>query len=203
MKLKVDSKTELKYFTYKHIKSWNPCYDPIKFIPIDWKGTAVDILNIDKIPFEDRLWCVLRNELVSDKVMRLFAVWSYRQTLKFIKNPDPRSIKAANVAENFALGRCTKKELFAARSDAESAWSADESTISTGRFVAMSAAWSVDESARSAARSAARFAVCSATWSADESTMSTARFASMSAQKKKLIEMIKIEGKVNRKKLKK
>lgn len=117
----------MKEFTIADIRSWEtPCYDPNKYIPEDWKGTAIDILKLDRIPFEDRLWCVLRTGLVSERTMRLFAVWSYRQTLKFIENPDPRSIEAANVVERFAEGKASAEELSAARS---AAWSAQRDKL--------------------------------------------------------------------------
>ena len=49
MKLKIGKKSGLKYFGYEDIKSWNPCYDPIKHISKDWRGTAIDILKNNKI----------------------------------------------------------------------------------------------------------------------------------------------------------
>jgi hypothetical protein len=218
MKLKHGKKTGLKYFTYSDIKSWRPCYDPSKYISTDFKGTAIKILNMDNIPFEDRLWCVLRSDIISEKVMRLFAVWSYRETLKFIKNPDPRSIKCANVAERYALGLATEEGLAAAysaaysaaESAAESAYSASDSAVESAESAAYSASRSAEYSAYSAAESASRSAaesavesaesatwsavysaVESATWSAAESAYSDARLK----QKDKLIEMILIEAK--------
>ena len=128
MKLKIGKKSGLKYFDINDIRSWNPCYNPKKHLSEDFRGTVVTILKNENIPFEDRLWVVLRNDLISDRVMRLFAVWSYRQTLKFVKNQDKRSINAANIAEKYANGKLTKKELKAAE---RAAWSvvcsADES----------------------------------------------------------------------------
>jgi hypothetical protein len=34
--------------TYKDIAEKNPCYPPSKYIPEDWSGTLVDILDIKK-----------------------------------------------------------------------------------------------------------------------------------------------------------
>lgn len=184
MKLKTGKKSGLKYFDYEDIQSWNPCYDSSKFISKSWRGTAIDILNLDNVPFQDRLWCVLRTELVSDRVMRLFAVWSYRQTLKFLPNQDDRSINAANVAERYANGEATQEELSAAESAASSAANAASSA-------AYSAAWSAANSAANAAYSAA----WSSAWSAANAASSAAESAAWSAQKDKLIEMIKAEGK--------
>jgi hypothetical protein len=192
MKLKHGKKTGLKYFNINDIRSWKPCYDPRKYLNENFRGNAITILQDERVPFVDRLWVVLRNEIVSDKVMRLFAVWSYRQTLTFIKNPDPRSLKAAEVAEKFAKGQATTQELESAESAAWSAaWSVAESAAWSA---AWSAARSAARSAESAAQSAARSAE-SAAWSAAWSAWSAAESAARSAQRDKLIEMILIESK--------
>ena len=115
----------MKTLTYKLICSWDPCYDPIKFIPKDWQGTALDVLRADNVPIEDRLWVVLREEAIDSKTLRLFAVWCAREALKLIKDPDPRSIAACNVAERFAHGQATAEELTAAQDAAwDAAWDA-------------------------------------------------------------------------------
>jgi hypothetical protein len=161
---------DMKTFNIEELRSWNPCYDPIKYLPEDFNGTTLDIINNKKIPFEDRLWVVLRNDLISDKLMRLFAVWSYRQTLLFIKNPDPISIEAANVAEKYANGEITEQELSAA---ASAAWSAATSATWSAWSAAESATWSAKSDVESA---------WSAAWSA--------KSAAESAQEIKLREMI-------------
>lgn len=43
-------------------------------------------------------------QYMSEKDMRLFAVWCAREALKLIDNPDPRSIVDCNVAEKYANG---------------------------------------------------------------------------------------------------
>jgi hypothetical protein len=54
---------------------------------------------------------LLRSKFLSDKELRLFAVWCARESLKLVKNPDIRSIEACNVSEKYANGQATKKEL--------------------------------------------------------------------------------------------
>lgn len=189
----------LKVFTYKDIKSWDPCYNPSKYIDKNWKGTIIDILNLDNMTFEDKIWVVLRTELISDKVMRLFAVWAYRQCLEFTSPPDPRSINATNIAEQYALGNATKEEL---KSAEESAWAAWDTALSA-RLAAESsskAVWSAAVSAESAARSAARCTDESATkaaWSAARCAWYAESFGARipwsiwsDAQKQKLVEMV-------------
>lgn len=207
MKLKVGKKSGLKYFDVKDIRSWESCYDPSKYLKEDWRGTALDILKNEEIPHQDRLWVVLRNELVSDKVMRLFAVWCYRQTLIFLPNQDPRCIEAANVAERFANGEATNEELAAAEFAARSATAAAMSdTYSAARAAAYTAARSAAWSAWSA-RSAEVAALTTqsapyAAWSAANDAAAHATQAwptSGPAQRDKLIEMIIAEGQERRK----
>ena len=165
MKLKVDKKSGLRYFSYADIKAWGPCYDPIKHIPADWRGTAVDVLKLEKVGTEDRLWVVLRSEIVSERVVRLFAVWCARRVQHLMK--DGRSLKALDVAERFANGEASKEELSAARA----------------------AAWDAARAAtRAAARDAARAAAWATAWAATRDT------TAWDAQIKKLIEMVEAEG---------
>ena len=134
----------MKKFTLNDIRSWQLCYAPAELLPEDWSGTALDILENEEIPHEDRLWVILRTELVSEKLMRLFAVWCARQVLK--PEHDQRLHAAVDVAERFANGNATADERSAVESAAECA---AESAVKS----AESAAWSM---ARSAAESAQR-----------------------------------------------
>ena len=99
------------------IRSKSPCYDPVRFLPEDWQGTLLDILNIEACPAGDRIWVV--TNFLDERANRLFAVWCAREALKLIAEPDARSVKACNVAERFANGEATQDEL-AAASDAAS-----------------------------------------------------------------------------------
>ena len=153
--------TTLPIHTISDIRSYDPCYDPAKYLPEDWQGTALDILKVGGCPPQDRLWVVLRNDWIDDRTMRLFAVWCARQALALVVNPDPRSVAACDVAERYANGQATDKELAAAR---DAAWDAARDAA---RDAAMAAAW---DAARAAARAAvwaaARAAVWAAAWAA-------------------------------------
>lgn len=137
--------------TYKDIMSFNPCYDPKELGEIDTKKslTIPEFINEyrDKVKNkEDIIWVVCRNEYMTDKDLRLFAVWCAREALKLV-DADPRSIEACDVAERFANGEATKEELIAA-GDAAGA--------------AGDAAWATARAARDAARGAARGAAVAA-----------------------------------------
>lgn len=132
-KLKHGKRTGLKYFDMADLRSWGPCYDPNKHLPETWRGTAVTILEDERIPFADRLWVVCRNDIISDRVMRLFAVWCARQVQHLMT--DPRSIAALDIAERFANGQATEAERDAAWA---AAWAA-------ARAAAGDAAWAAQK----------------------------------------------------------
>jgi hypothetical protein len=122
----------MKQITYSDIKALSPCYDPIRYIPEDWTGTVLDILNVENCPAHDRLWVVFREEFIDSKTLRLFAVWCAREALELVEKPDAKSIEACNVAERYANGEATYEELSAARSAAyEAAYEAARSAASS------------------------------------------------------------------------
>ncbi len=147
----------MKQITLQQIRDLSPCYDPKKYLPENWAGTVIDILNVEDCPANDRLWVVLREDFIDAKKLRLFAVWCAREALKLIDKPDQRSIEACNVAERYANGEATDDELSAAYSAAYSA--ARSAAYYAARDAARSAAYSAaDFAADFAARSAARSA---------------------------------------------
>ena len=125
----------MKTFTIGDIRQLKPCYDPSRYLPEDWSGTALDILAVEECPAADRLWVVLHSGWIPDRTMRLFAVWCARQALALVDNRDPRSVAACDTAERFANGLATDKEL-------ASAWVAANAAASAAAWDAASdAAW--------------------------------------------------------------
>ena len=120
--------------TLADIRALSPCYDPAKYAPDDWQGTALDVLKADQIPTKDRLWVVLHKSWIDDKTLRLFAAWCAREALKLVDNPDPRSVAACDTAERYANGEATIAELAAAR---DAAWDA---ALAAARAAALAAA---------------------------------------------------------------
>lgn len=121
----------------KIIREFSPCYDTSDVITDENEELSV-VDWIKKYRYkvnekEDIIWLLCRKEFMSDKDMRLFAVWCARETFKLQDNIDQRGIDAVNMAEKFANGECSEPDLSAAE------------------LAARSAAWSA---ARSAARSA-------------------------------------------------
>ena len=169
------------------IRSWKPCYDPVKYLPENWRGTALTILKNETISFEDRLWVVCRNEFISDRTIRLFAVWCARQVQHLMA--DKRSIDALDVAERFANGQATLAELDAAGAAARAAAGA---AAGAAARAAAGAAW---DAAGDAAGAAAWDAWDAAWDAARAAAWDAARDAAKAAQRDKLIEMVIAEGK--------
>jgi hypothetical protein len=60
------------------------------------------------------VWIATRHGVLTDKELRLFAVFCAREALALLPSPDPRSVEAVNVAERHANGQATDAELSAA-----------------------------------------------------------------------------------------
>lgn len=133
------------------IRSFYPCYDPSKInIPdneilpvLDWVEKYRGV-----VPAKDIVWLLCHNEFLSDKDLRLFAVWCAREALKLVENPDARSIEACNVAERFANGDATMEELAASARNAKAAESASETSAAAwaARAVVSAAEGAVERS---------------------------------------------------------
>ena len=122
----------MKSVTIDQVMSWNPCNPPYtreyvtKLFGRRKTLTALQILDL-KIPVGDRLWAVLRPELIDDRTLRLFACDCAERALKrdrkIGREPDKRLWDAIKVARKFAYGKATKEKLAAARA-AGVAWAA-------------------------------------------------------------------------------
>ena len=106
-------------------------------------------------------WIAFRRGVLTDRELRLFAVWAARQVQHLMN--DPRSVQAIDTAERFANGNATKEELSAAWAAAgDAAWAASWDAARDA------AAWAAQNAA--AAQDAARDAARTATWTASART---------------------------------
>jgi hypothetical protein len=185
MKLKVGKKTGLKYFNLSDINGWSPCYDPTRYLSKDFRGTALDILTNGNIPLQDRLWAVLRTAVISEKTLRLFAVWSARQVQHL--NTDPRVEACLKTVEEFIAGTASLEQMRQARSGAgnAAAYAADAA------YAAYAAAAAADAAYAAYAAAAAYAAYAAAAYAADAAD---ARLAMRERQVAKLVEMVKADG---------
>lgn len=109
----------------------------------------------EKLPNDYLIWVATRPGVLSDKELRLFAVYCARSVERLLT--DKRSINAINVAENFANGEATKEEL--------------EAAGAAGWDAARDAGWAAGDAAGDAARAAAgaaRWAAGAAGWAAGD-----------------------------------
>ena len=128
----------MKTITYEEFLEFTPCYlhNPEKKALMDsiarrkecW--TALDILGLEEIPDEDKLWCVLRKELIEPEKLHKFACACAERALSRVGNPDPRSVAGIAAKRAWLRGEITDAELkhaWAAASDAawDAAWDAE------------------------------------------------------------------------------
>ena len=100
-----------------------------------------DLWQRTDIKPEWRIWIATRDGVLTDRELRLFACWCFRQVWHLLT--DPRSRAAVEIAERFADGKATSEELDAAR---DAAWDAASA--------AWAAAWAAARAAGDAARAA-------------------------------------------------
>ena len=155
-------KTEI---TYKDLKAMRPCYKPEEIgITEGYIATIPKFIKEyrDKVKEKDDIiWALCRKRYVTERDMRLFAVWCARECLKLIDNPDKRSVDACNIAERFANGEATQKELNTAQIAAQvaardAAWDATRDATRAAQIAA--------RAAQVAAEAAAQVATEDATW---------------------------------------
>ncbi len=151
------------------------------------RGSYIRLAHKEPIPLlsilesnglDDALWALSCATGV-DRDARLFSVWCARQVQHLMT--DQRSIDALDVAERFANGTATEKELTASRAAACAA------ARDASRAAACAAAWAA---ARDAACAAARDAACAASRAAAcAASRAAARDAALDAQKAMFIRM--------------
>lgn len=130
-----------------------PCYDPSRYAPEDWHGTALDVLKAPQVPPMDKIWVVCHKDWIDDNILRLFAVWCAREALNTITSPKWESVNACNVAELFVKGEATLRELVQCNRKADARLAADDATMAdisawcTTLHFALDAAWHASLSA--------------------------------------------------------
>ena len=140
--------------TLNKIRSYQPCTEGwAKLLQTLGKTKADDeplslITILDSNGLDDALWC-LRAVDEYEREMRLFAVWCACQVQHLMT--DKRSVDALDVAERFANGKATEKELAAAWDAASAASAASAAASAAARYAAWDAAW---DAASDAARDA-------------------------------------------------
>ena len=139
----------LPTFTINDIRSWEPCYDPTRYLAEGWTGTALDVLTCSTCPAQDRLWAVMREDAgIPDSICRTWARWCALQVIDLWDAPE--------------IVRCYLETGDETIRDAawDAAWAA---AWDAAGAAARNAAW---DAARDAAWDAARNAAWDAAWAA-------------------------------------
>ena len=127
--------------------------------------TPLEILNLD-IPAMDRLWVVLRPEIIPERELRLLACAFARTSLPLYERDYPEDARprtAIETAERYARGSATREELAAAEA---AAWAAAWAAAASAAEAAWAAARAAARAAASAAARAAARAAEAAAWAA-------------------------------------
>ena len=180
----------MKTITYEQFLEFDPCYlyDPEKKALMEsiaqrrehW--SAMDILELENIPAADRLWAVLREELIDAPILHEFACRCAERALSRIENPDPRSLRAIEVKRAWLRGEATDEELAAAQDAALAAtWAAALAAAQDAALAARHATWAAALAAAQDAALAARHATRAAALAAAQDAALAARHAARAA----------------------
>jgi hypothetical protein len=133
-----------KAITIDQVMSWEPCYDREKILRLSHGKTELtvgEIIDLRFVPVADKLWLLLREEIIPARTLHEFALWCAETVLTKANVTDERSWNALKVKRLWLDGKATDKELAAARA------------------VAWAAAWAAaSDAARAAAMDAAKYA---------------------------------------------
>jgi len=178
------------------LRSWNACYsdEEISTLVPESGLTPLEVAELN-ILVVDRLWVLLRKEIISTMELRLLACDWAEEACRMSGWSDERSLAAIAVARRFAVGEATEDELSAAAREARAAsWAAvgasefaATAAVDAAALVAEEAAWKAAWSAAwSAARSAWEAADARASKLASRAGLRVARSAQLAATVKVL-----------------
>ncbi len=136
----------MKTVTVDDVLTWGPCHSEVKVremaAPLGERFDALDVLRATHITAEDRLWTVLRPEMIDEPTLHEYACRSAEWALAFVAlggaTIDPRSLAAIEVKRRWVRGEATDEDLAAARAAAYAA-AADASAAAYA--AAWAAAW--------------------------------------------------------------
>ena len=172
----------MKTVTPEQFEEFGPCwletaagrkrYARVAAMRDEW--SALDVLALDGVSNEDKLWAVLREEFIDAPVLHEYACRCAEYALTFVREPDSRSIAAIEAKRKWLRGEISNDDLAAARAAAwTAAWTAARAAATAARVAvnaAAAAAWTAADAATgaawTAARVAARAAARAAAWTA-------------------------------------
>lgn len=177
----------MKTVTPEQFKEFGPCwletaagrqrYARVAAMRDEW--SALDVLALDGVSNEDKLWAVLREEFIDAPVLHEYACRCAEYALTFVREPDSRSIAAIEAKRKWLRGEISNDDLTAARA---AAWDA-------ARDAARAAAWDANATARAAAWAACDAA--RAAWTAADAAWDAAWDAARAAAREHEVKLLK------------
>ena len=162
----------MKTVTVEQFRNFGPCwletaagrqrYARVAAMRDEW--SALDVLALDGVSNEDKLWAVLREEFIDAPVLHEYACRCAEYALTFVREPDSRSIAAIEAKRKWLRGEISNDDLTAAQA---AAWAAADAA-------ACDAAWDAARAARAAACDAACDAWAAAWAAADAAARAAA-----------------------------
>jgi len=113
--------------------------------------TIEEIIELQHVPAEDKLWLLLKEEIIPARTLHEFALWCAETALTRANATDERSWNALKVKRLWLDGKATDEELAAAR----------DAAMYAAKYAAWAAAW---DAARDAVWDAAWYAARYAAW---------------------------------------
>ena len=177
--------------TRELLRRWGACNEDARIAELVPEAGLTPLEFSDlHIPVEDRLWVLLREEVIPARELRLLACgWAEAMCRKSGWN-DERSLNAIAVGRRYAHGEATDDELAAA---ARAAWEARSVAWSTSK-----SAWSPRGAAAEAAAAASeedRVAWLSSWWSVAGSAWLTAE-GDAATRSEQLADVVKVLRKI-------
>lgn len=125
----------MKTITYDDFVSFKPCWladeeeryeyaaQLARYRAMRDEWSAIDILRLDDVDVEDRMWLVLREELIDAPFLHEFACRCAERALSRIDKPDERSVAAIEARRKWMRGEISDDEMDAACAAArDAAW---------------------------------------------------------------------------------
>jgi hypothetical protein len=130
----------LKTINFRTLKHWGPCYEPERLAAFakEPSRTPLEVATLKTGPWRkvsagDRLWVLLRPQIIPERELRLlacdFAERALKREQKAGREPNARSWAAIKVSRRFADGKATAEELAAAEA---AAWAAGAAALPRG-----------------------------------------------------------------------
>jgi len=112
---------ELRTVTLEQVLAMHPCIGATKIKAYARAaglktGTALDVLKMENVSANHRIWTILHPEFLSDAIMWEFACWCAEDALQYVKEkygiePDQGSINAIETRRKWLKGEATDEEL--------------------------------------------------------------------------------------------